>query len=489
MRGVLAVAAMLVSLLLPDPAAAQRLRLASVTADGIVGAPSTHPSVSADGRWVAFCSTSPFLVPNDTNHRSDAFLKDMHTGAVRRINLGPGGTQQANAFCISTSISDDGTQVLFSDSSTELLGETPLSPATRTYVYDRLLDQVSIVSANANGVPAVGAQDRPARFAPGSNRFVVFASRDGSLLPGGVFADERHIYLKDMLTGAVERLSTGSDGPSFLVDPDAPFGTGALGSSISADLTRVAYEVKALNAFHGDLNGSTTDVVFRDLPDGAPQLGGIQPDGSQPLGGSSVFYPGPQLSANGRWLLYNTNPTGSLPPPNNVLRCALRDFDTGLVVHPLALQDPSESVGGCLGMSDDARIIAFASSRALVDDDTNGIADYYAIERATRRVSRISVGDLGQQLGKFPRIRNFRLASSGRYAVFETDNDNALTPDAPGGISLIYWVDLSADFPPLPEPRSAEPIPSLHLPAIALLAFALLMIGLVAARRQTGGLR
>ncbi len=476
----------LLVLLLPDLSMAQRLRLASVNADGIVGATSVEPSVSADGRWVAFCSDSRALVPNDTNGRRDAFLKDMHTGEVRRINLGPGGTQQSQATCRFTSISDDGTRVLFTDQSTDLLGGVPLAPALRPYIYDRLLDQIFPCQRlhDENGNPYTGAGVLPARFAPGSNRHVIFQSSDDALVPGGKDLG-RHIYLKDMETGAVERISTGSDGPAFQVDPDSPGGTGARGSTVSADLSRVAYEVKALNAFDGDLNGSTTDVVFRDLPGGAPQLGGIHPDGSQPPGGSSVTYPGPQLSANGRWLAYTTRSIFGSPPPNDFPRCAVRDFETGLVEYIPRLPALSDQIGTCTGMSDDARIVAIITNQALVEDDTNDIADYYAIERATGRTSRISVGDSGQQLANLPRIRNFRLASSGRYAVFESNNDNALAPGAFGGISLIYWVDLSADFPPLPEPRSAEPIPSLRLPAIALLIFALLMIGLVAARRHS----
>ncbi len=475
-------AAILLALLLPDPAAAQRLRLASVNADGIVGATATHPSVSADGRWVAFCSTSPALVPGDTNGRGDVFLKDMHSGEVRRINLGPGGTQQSLAFCLRTAMSDDGTRVLFSDTSTGLLGQPPLTEGSPVYVYNRTLDQISLVSAAADGTPFFGGADRPARFAPGSNRHVIFESEDDGTLEPGTSNLGRHVYLKDLETGAIQRLSTGSDGPAFQVDPVSPFDTGARAVTISADLSRVAYEAKALNAFAGDLNGSTRDVVFRDLPDGAPQLGGVHQDGSQPPGGSIVFEVGPKLSANGRWLAYTTVPIFGSPPPNDFLRCAIRDFDTGSVEYIPKLPNLADQIGSCKGMSDDARIVAMITSLPLVDDDTNDIADYYAIERATGRISRISVGDLGQQLVTFGRIRNLFLASSGRYAVFETSDDNALTPDAPGGISLIYWVDLSADFPPLPEPRSAEPIPSLHPAGLALLAGILLLIGFAAAR-------
>ena len=42
------------------------------------------------------------LVPGDTNHSADVFLRDRQTGTTRRVSLGPGGVQgndsRANAF-------------------------------------------------------------------------------------------------------------------------------------------------------------------------------------------------------------------------------------------------------------------------------------------------------------------------------------------------------------------------------------------------------
>lgn len=46
---------------------------------------SSGPSISADGRYVAFASSSDNLVPGDTNHRSDIFVRDRHTGGIERI--------------------------------------------------------------------------------------------------------------------------------------------------------------------------------------------------------------------------------------------------------------------------------------------------------------------------------------------------------------------------------------------------------------------
>ncbi len=72
-----AAAAALLIPLLGLPAAAQRTERLSVDSSGIEGnGDSQHPSISADGRYVAFQSEANDLVPGDSNFASDAFLRD-----------------------------------------------------------------------------------------------------------------------------------------------------------------------------------------------------------------------------------------------------------------------------------------------------------------------------------------------------------------------------------------------------------------------------
>src|SRR5688500_18381267 len=52
---------------------------------------SLEPSVSADGRYVAFSSTASNLVSGDTNNVSDVFLRDTQTGQTILISANQGG--------------------------------------------------------------------------------------------------------------------------------------------------------------------------------------------------------------------------------------------------------------------------------------------------------------------------------------------------------------------------------------------------------------
>ena len=64
------------------------ITLASIATDGTQGdAASFSPSISADGRYVAFASFATNLVPGDTNMAGDVFVHDRVTGETRRLSV------------------------------------------------------------------------------------------------------------------------------------------------------------------------------------------------------------------------------------------------------------------------------------------------------------------------------------------------------------------------------------------------------------------
>src|SRR5262249_44968078 len=56
---------------------------------------STDPSLSADGRFLAFASRAGNLVAGDTNHAIDVFVLDRVTGVTTRASVGSHG-EEAN---------------------------------------------------------------------------------------------------------------------------------------------------------------------------------------------------------------------------------------------------------------------------------------------------------------------------------------------------------------------------------------------------------
>lgn len=91
----------------------------SVATGGQEGSLSSWaPVISHDGRFVAYSSAAPDLVPNDSNEKRDVFLRDRVGGTTELVSA---GSQQADADCFGVSISGDGGLVGFSSAATTLL--------------------------------------------------------------------------------------------------------------------------------------------------------------------------------------------------------------------------------------------------------------------------------------------------------------------------------------------------------------------------------
>jgi hypothetical protein len=110
--------------------------LESVGAGGSPGdGDSTGPSISADGRYVAFISSATNLVDGDTNGVSDVFVRDTCAGApsgctpsTQRVSIASDGTQADDASTSAT-ISATGRYITFRSLATNLDRASSTSPS------------------------------------------------------------------------------------------------------------------------------------------------------------------------------------------------------------------------------------------------------------------------------------------------------------------------------------------------------------------------
>ena len=85
---------------------------------------SADPTISGNGRFVAFRSFASNLVPGDTNGVEDIFLRDRQTGMTTRVSVGPSG-KQGNARSIDPALSANGLVVVFQSEAKNLVpGDT-----------------------------------------------------------------------------------------------------------------------------------------------------------------------------------------------------------------------------------------------------------------------------------------------------------------------------------------------------------------------------
>lgn len=129
------------------------LALVSVKADGVqANGTSGNTSMSEDGRFIAFGSDASNLVANDTNSASDVFIKDMTTGTVYLASQNSLG-QIGNAGSLAPSISRDGRTVAFASVASNL---TSLETNSLQNVYLTVVNHTPTIAGTGATTIALG---------------------------------------------------------------------------------------------------------------------------------------------------------------------------------------------------------------------------------------------------------------------------------------------------------------------------------------------
>ena len=208
----------------------------SVASDGgEADGPSGDADISADGRFVVFASTASNLVPGDTNGVDDIFVRDLSEGVTRRVSQAQSGAQ-ADLGSAAPAISPDGRFVSFASSARNL------------------------IDAGGNGVPDV--------------------------------------YLADLETGEIERVSVNSRGGQQNAAVIVPF---SQVSDVSRDGRFVVFDSDATNLVRGDRNRDT-DVFVRDRARGRTERVSVDKFGFE--GDNDSFYP--SISPDGRFVAFDS---------------------------------------------------------------------------------------------------------------------------------------------------------------------------------------
>jgi TolB protein len=180
----------------------------SVSSQGTAGDnDSVLAAVSADGRFVAFTSFADNLVPGDTNFTSDVFVVDRTGGGPQRVSVSNTGQQGENSS-ESPSISADGRFVAFMSSSDALVPGDG-DGAADVFVRDRAAATTEGISV-APTPSGFGATSSSPAITP-DGRFVAFDSWEPDLVPADT-NNSFDVFVRDRTTGGLERVSVSSAG-------------------------------------------------------------------------------------------------------------------------------------------------------------------------------------------------------------------------------------------------------------------------------------
>jgi len=159
---------------------------------------SDRPVISAEGRFVAFESAASNLAPGDTNDSWDVFVRDRQSGQTTRVSVGSSGGE-GNSDSGTPSISADGRFVAFMSRASNLVpGDT--NDLWDIFVHDRKTKETTRVSVSSTGEEANGSSWNLSISADG--RFVVFSSEASNLVSGDTNGKE-DIFIHDRCPGLI----------------------------------------------------------------------------------------------------------------------------------------------------------------------------------------------------------------------------------------------------------------------------------------------
>jgi Tol biopolymer transport system component len=277
---------------------------------------SSAPSISGDGRLVAFYSLASTLVVPDTNDAGDIFVHDRVTGLTQRVSISSSGAQ-ADAESGAPMISADGRWVVFGSAATNLVpGDT--NGAWDVFVYDLWSSTIERISVDSSGAQANSSSSSQAISADG--RFVAFSSTASNLVAGDTNG-VGDVFVRDRRNGTTERRSVDSNGLQA--------NAASQDCALSADGRLLLFLSYATNLVASDSNGQV-DVFLHDCQTGETTRVDLSTLGTQ-TNGSSLL---PALSADGRFAAFSSYATtlvagdtnsavdvfvrdrGALPPPS-----------------------------------------------------------------------------------------------------------------------------------------------------------------------------
>jgi cysteine-rich repeat protein len=404
-------------------------RLSVDAGGGDANGASNGPSVSADGRYVAFASTATDLVIPPTNGMSQIFRRDRNTNTTILVSVDGLGLQ-GNGASTQPAISADGNRVIFTSTASNLIGLGDGNGVSDVFLRDISGLTTTRVSVDSGGGDANGPSDEPAISADG---LVASFTSDGDDL----IADDNNVrsdvFVRDLVGNQTTRAS---EGPGGIEGEKNSFQ-----SALSEDGRYVAFASESDNFF--EIDDDWVDIFVRDRDLNTVDWLSVDPKG---LGSDAPSF-GPAISADGRYVAFQTFATNLISGDKNALGDVMvRDRDIDVTTRVSVDSNGEEGTGlfpgidGRPSISADGRFVTFHTGFTnLIADDTNtcGICvtpgcceDVFVHDRLTGRTERASIDSTGAQATGAS--LNPSIAGDGTLIAFASDAANLVALDGNG---------------------------------------------------------
>lgn len=274
---------------------------ASVDAAGVPWG-GRYPSLSADGRFVAFDSKSEQLVPSDTNGERDVFVHDCLTGATVRVSVAATG-RQGDGDSRDASLSPDGRFVAFESLAANLV-DGDANGVLDVFVHD--LQNGATVRVSVSSTDAEGNGDSGDVSISALGRYVAFSSYSDNLAAFD-FNWTGDVFVRDLQLGTTMRASLGALG----TDPDGQ----SYDPTLTDDGRFLVFYSEATNLVLGDTN-FVDDIFLCDLVSSSLERVSVSSTGQE--GDGACIYS--DVSADGRFVVFDSLATNLAPGDVNGVR-------------------------------------------------------------------------------------------------------------------------------------------------------------------------
>jgi len=373
--------------------------------------------VTPDGRFAAFITDTNGIVPEDCNFLSDVYFRDLLTGEVTLISRSLEG-EAGNGESYGISISQDGRYVTFvSDASDLVLDDT--NEASDVFVHDLLTGDIRRLSVDSNGLQGDGDSYSASISADGY--YLTFESEASNLSEGDDnYAND--VFLHNLISGATQLISRSTAGIQ---------GNGGAWSPVMSSNGRyIAYSSESNNLVADDHN-CESDIFLFDAVTGETRRVSIGMGGEEPEERSFIS----SISSDGRFIAFDSYADNLVANDHNErLDAFVFDAQTNTTILISANMEGESGNHNSYEpfVSADGRFVVFGSNAndlVLGDPDFGNDVFIRDLQTGTTRLLSVNINGSKGNYGSFPSW----ISPDGRFIVFNSGAFNLVEGDVAAG--------------------------------------------------------
>lgn len=365
------------------------------------------PSISADGRYVAFFSQGSFAPEYPATGKFEVYVHDRQTGKTELISKSPTG-ERSNAWSRFPVLSADGRFVVYYSNASNIVPEA--GPGRKLFIHDRATGVTEQVNMPPVGMYLGGDNmymfGGPQVAVSTDGRFVAYQANLYYSQYGGPPALQG-VFVRDRLNSTTEMVSVDENGTQLPGRPALP--------ALSADGRFVVF------AFVSDFYSNASILVIRDRLNGTVEQVKCNPVRLAVGAGDGGRV---NISSDGRYVSFSSRADYLVPGDTNgqidifVYDRFEKTFER---VNVATGGEQANDISQQPFISGDGRFVSFSSlATNLVPDDTNGKVDVFIHDRLTGTTERVSVDSDGGQIDGYSGFSP--MSADGRFVAFASSS-------------------------------------------------------------------